>query len=146
MACFFWPLFILWLVMAIHKSFDSVCSREIPPPSFDTTGPHGAAHPLQTPAVWGCNNCMMACSLSGSGQAQGVFSQSRHLLCCPFFGSDVMSNCKSRPHKLVFWHRGGTGVGLWSGMVWAWNKSGFSLNKQRKQFSCTTGNKCWNNA
>lgn len=46
----------------------------------------------------GGDNCVMVCSLSGSGQATGVFSQSRHLLCsAAVFSSDVMSCGRSRP-------------------------------------------------
>lgn len=72
---------------------------------------HMCQPPPNTGLLWGPDNCVMVGSLSGSGQATGLFSQSRHLLCCAaLFNSDVMSCDKSHPYKCGVQERAGVGV------------------------------------
>lgn len=71
---------------------------------------HPAPPSQPTALLWGRNNCVMVCSLSGSSQATEVFSQSRHLLrCAALFSGDVMFCGKSRPYikcKVEDWSGG----------------------------------------
>lgn len=66
--------------------------------------------------LWRPDNRVMVWSLSGAGQARGVFSQSRHLLCCAtLFNSDVMS-CLIYTDVV---HRRGEGFGCGQ-KEWVW--------------------------
>lgn len=116
---FIWPALCVCVCVSVtgtspwQKTSHSPILHPLPSPG--TLAPS----PGPTGFLWGGDNCVMVCSLSGSGQATGVFSQSRHLLCsAAVFSSDVMSCGRSRPCNPV-----GLGVqeraggGLWSELV-----------------------------
>ena len=88
-------------------------------------------HSPPTGLLWGWGNCVMVCSLSGSGQALGVFSQSRHLLrCAALFNSDVMYCGETHPYERSVQDR--VGAGLWSEMVGVGNSEGEACARRKQ--------------
>lgn len=137
---FIWPALCVCVTGTSpwQKTSHSPILRPLPSPG--TLAPS----PGPTGFLWGGDNCVMVCSLSGSGQATGVFSQSRHLLCsAAVFSSDVMSCGRSRPCNPRWIGRTGEGRGgavirACGGGDWI---RGLYLSGQKNHICCYWGQK-----